>query len=92
MANGIIVPSQVSWRGVINLGGVEARGEFKVFDFDSGGGWAFLFRKPLLHAFKARHNFKDDTVTITGDNSISTMLGNSIMRRYANESLENCCI
>jgi hypothetical protein len=86
MANGIIVPLQASWRGIINLGGVKARGEFEVFD--SGGGWAFLFGKPLLCAFKATHNFKDDTVTITG-NGASMMLGNGIMRRYANEISEN---
>jgi hypothetical protein len=87
MANGIIVPSQASWRGIINLGGVEARGEFEVFD--SRGSWAFLFRKPLLHAFKARHNFEDDMVTITGNNGMSTTLGNGIMGRYAGESPES---
>jgi hypothetical protein len=69
------------------LGGVEARGEFEVFD--SGGGWAFLFRKPLLRAFEARHNFEDDTVTVTGDNGASTTLGNGIMKRYAGESPES---
>ena len=87
MVNGIIVPSQASWRGIINLGCVEARGEFEVFD--SGGGWAFLFGKPLLRTFKARHNFENDTVTITGDNGASTTLGNGIMRKYASESPEN---
>ena len=69
------------------MGGVKAQGEFKVFD--SGGGWAFLFRKPLLCTFKARHNFEDNMVTITGNNSALTMLRNGIMRRYASESLEN---
>jgi len=36
--------------------------EFKIFS--SGGGWKFLFGKPLLHLFKALHNFDTDTVTI----------------------------
>ena len=87
MANGVIVTSQASWRGIINLGGVEARGEFEVFD--SGGGWAFLFRKPSLCAFKARHNFEDDTVTVTGNNGALTTLGNGIMKRYAGKSPES---
>ena len=84
MANGVIVPSRASWRGIINLGGVEAQGEFEVFD--SGGGWVFLFRKPLLCAFKARHNFEDNMVTVMGDNGASTTLGNGITKRYAGES------
>ena len=87
MANGVIVPSQASWKGVINLGGVEAQGEFEVFD--SGGGWAFLFGKPLLCAFKARHNFEDDTVTVMGDNSALTTLGNGMMKRYTGKSPES---
>jgi len=62
MANGVIVPSQVVWKGVLELGGLQAEGEFEVFD--SGGGWEFLFRKPLLHRFKALHDFGTDTVTI----------------------------
>jgi len=87
MANGVIVPSQARWRGIINLGGVEAQGEFEVFD--SGGGWAFLFGKPLLRAFKARYNFEDDTVTVTGNNGAPTTLGNGIMKRYVGESPES---
>jgi len=83
MANGIIVPSQARWTGVINLGGVEARGAFEVFD--SGSGWAFLFGKPLLRAFKARHNFEDDTVSVTGNDGVSTTLENGIMKKYASE-------
>jgi len=83
MANGVIVPSQARWKGVINLGGVEAEGAFEVFD--SGGGWAFLFGKPLLRAFKAKHSFENDTVTVTGNDGASTTLGNGIMKRYANE-------
>ena len=40
---------------------MRAEGEFKIF---SGGGWEFLFGKPLLHHFKALHNFNTDTVVI----------------------------
>jgi len=62
VANGVIVPSQAVWSGVMELGGLRAEGEFEVFD--SGGGWEFLFGKLLLHRFKALHNFDTDTVTI----------------------------
>jgi hypothetical protein len=86
MANGTIVPSQATWRGTIDLGGVEAKGGFEVFD--SGGSWAFLFRKPLLCVFKARHNFEEDTVTITDANGMSTTLENGLATIHANEDLE----
>jgi len=62
MANGSIVHSQVVWKGILELGGIRADGEFKVFD--SRGSWDFLFGKPLLHHFKALHDFDTDTVTI----------------------------
>jgi len=62
VANGVIVPSQAIWSGVLELGGLQAEGEFEVFD--SGRGWEFLFGKPLLHRFKALHDFNTDTVTI----------------------------
>ena len=83
MANGVIVPSQATWIGVIDLGGAEVEGVFEVFD--SGGGWAFLFGKPLLRTFKAKHNFEDDTVTITGANNVSTTLENSLVTIRADE-------
>jgi len=44
------------------LGGLQAEGEFEVFD--SSGGWEFLFGKLLLHCFKAVHDFNADTVTV----------------------------
>jgi len=87
MANGVIVPSQATWRGVIDLGGAEAEGEFEVFD--SGGGWAFLFGKPLLCVFKARHYFEDDTVAITGANNVSTTLENGLATIRADEDSED---
>ena len=62
MANGVILPSQGVWKGRLQLGGLKAEGEFEVFD--SGGGWEFLFGKPLLRCFKAVHDFNSHTVTI----------------------------
>ena len=62
MANGSIVHSQAVWNGVLELGGIRAKAEFEVFD--SGGSWEFLFGKPLLHRFRALHDFDKDTVTV----------------------------
>jgi len=62
MANGIIVPLQGVWKGVLELGGLRSVGEFEVFE--SGGSWEFLFGKPLLRCFKVLHDFSMDMVTI----------------------------
>ncbi|KAK7457885.1 hypothetical protein VKT23_010229 [Stygiomarasmius scandens] len=59
MANGTVVPSVAVWKGVVNLGGVTARGEFEVFSSD--GKWDFLFGKPLLKCFHAYHGYDKDT-------------------------------
>lgn len=50
MANSTLVPLKATWRGEVMIAGIKTQGEFEVFD--SGGGWEFLFRKPMLHAFK----------------------------------------
>jgi len=71
MANGAIVPSEATWSGTIHVEGVETTGMFEVFD--SGGGWSFLFGKPLLRAFKAKHNYETDEVTITDSNTTATL-------------------
>ena len=71
MANGVIVPSEATWTGTIHVEGVEATGTFEVFD--SGGGWSFLFGKPLLQAFKAKHDYETDEVTITNGKTTSTL-------------------
>jgi len=47
---------------MLQLGGLKSEGEFEVFD--SGGGWEFLWGKPLLRHFKTIHNIDMDTVTI----------------------------
>ena len=57
-----MVPSQVVWKGVMQLGGIEVEGSFEVFN--SGGNCAFLLGKPLLHQFNAKQDFSLDTVTI----------------------------
>jgi len=62
MVNGTIVQSEAVWNGVLELGGIQEEAEFKIFD--SRGSWEFLFRKPLLHHFRALHDFTTDTVTI----------------------------
>jgi len=71
MANGAIVPSEATWSGTIHVEGVETTGTFEVFD--SGGGWSFLFGKPLLCAFKAKHDYETDKVTITDSNTTATL-------------------
>ena len=78
VANGVIVPSQAVWNGTLELGGIRAEAEFEIFD--SGGGWKFLFGKPLLHRFKAIHDFNADTVTIQSARE-SIVLHNSIEKK-----------
>ena len=62
MADGTLIEPMAVWEGRIEIAGVIVHRAFEVFD--SGGNWDFLFRKPLLKAFKAVHNYTSDTVTI----------------------------
>jgi hypothetical protein len=62
MANGVIVPSDGAWTGSITVKGVRREGTFEIFD--SGGGWEFLFGKPLQAAFGAIHDYRRDIVDI----------------------------
>ena len=62
MANGVLVPSQAVWKGVMQLGGIEVKGSFEVFN--SRGNWVFLLGKPLLCQLNAEQDFSSDTVTI----------------------------
>ncbi|KIK41123.1 hypothetical protein CY34DRAFT_50702, partial [Suillus luteus UH-Slu-Lm8-n1] len=71
MANGTVVPSQAMWKGDITIGGIQARGEFEVFD--SGNGWNFLFGKPMLRAFRAIHNYETDQVQVSGAGGTKTL-------------------
>ncbi|KAG1734563.1 hypothetical protein EDD22DRAFT_787862, partial [Suillus occidentalis] len=62
MANGNIIDAEAKWSGTIEINGIQADGNFEVFD--SGGGWAFLFGKPLLQSFQANHDYKVNSITI----------------------------
>jgi hypothetical protein len=71
MANRIVVPSEAVWKGTMVLGGIKFMGEFEVFD--SKGGWAFLFGKPLMCAARATHNFETDVVSICSEMGMITL-------------------
>ena len=64
MANGSIVKSEAKWKGKIEVGGISMQGTFEVFN--GGGSWDFLFRKMLLHEFKAIHNYATDEIELKG--------------------------
>ncbi|KAG1723796.1 hypothetical protein EDB19DRAFT_1834464 [Suillus lakei] len=87
MANGTLVPSKATWRGEVTIAGVRTQGEFEVFD--SGGGWRFLFGKPMLHTFKAIHEYETDTVQISG-NGVSTTIHNQNQALLQNETKAQC--
>ncbi|KAF9073681.1 hypothetical protein BDP27DRAFT_1317974 [Rhodocollybia butyracea] len=62
MANGVVIPARVQWRGRILLQGEEVEGVLQVFN--SGGGWDMLLGKPLLKVFGVIHDFTDDSVVV----------------------------
>jgi hypothetical protein len=64
MANSTIIKLEAVWKGEVIIGGIRAEGEFEVLQ--SRGGWKFLFRKPMLHAFKAVHDYEVDEVQVLG--------------------------
>ena len=64
MENGFVITSKAHWTGYVGLGSACAKIAFKVFN--SRGNWAFLFGKPALEAFKAIHDYGNDTVTLMG--------------------------
>ena len=78
MANGTIILLEATWTGTIHIEGIEATGTFEVFN--SGSGWSFLFGKPLLRAFRAKHDYDTDEVTIR-DNNNTVMLHNNFARQ-----------
>ncbi|KAG2053254.1 hypothetical protein BDR06DRAFT_830568, partial [Suillus hirtellus] len=71
MANGAVVQSEAVWKGEVIIGGIKAQGEFEVLQ--SGGGWKFLFGKPLLHAFKAVHDYEVDEIRVLGTGGTRTL-------------------
>ena len=64
VANGVIVGSEATWKGKVEVNGVSTDVIFEVFD--SGGKWDFLFGKTLLETFKAVHNYESDEITLRG--------------------------
>ncbi|KAG2752854.1 hypothetical protein P692DRAFT_20723185, partial [Suillus brevipes Sb2] len=86
MANGNIVNADAKWSGTIEINGIRAKGDFEVFN--SGGGWAFLFGKPLLQSFKAEHDYKSDSIKIAND-SQSTTICNQVAHLRALQRAEH---
>lgn len=62
MANGVKVPSQGVWKGMVDVGGIKKQGQFEVFP--SGGAWSMLFGKPLLEEFEMQHDYKTDELIL----------------------------
>ncbi|KIM58951.1 hypothetical protein SCLCIDRAFT_83705, partial [Scleroderma citrinum Foug A] len=62
MADRTVTPAEAEWAGDIQIAGIKIHGSFLVFN--RSGSWAFLFGKPLLTAFKAVHDYRDDTIII----------------------------
>jgi len=76
MVNGIVIQSQAVWKGMLELKGIHIEGEFKVFN--SGGGWKFLFGKPLLRHFQAVHDFNTDMVSIRSEGQTAILHSNNV--------------
>jgi len=72
MANGVLIPSNGSWSGVVVIGDVQTTGTFEIFA--SGGAWNVLFGKPMLQAFNAVHEYTTDTITLHSSGSESTLV------------------
>ncbi|THH13172.1 hypothetical protein EW146_g7017 [Bondarzewia mesenterica] len=81
MADGTVIKSEARWQGTIQLGSVRAKGEFEVFN--SGGGWSFLFGKPLLITFNAIHNYTEDTVRVANATNSETLTNQLHLVHYA---------
>jgi len=79
MANGTVMASDAHWTGYASLEDSHAKIAFEVFD--SGGNWAFLFGKPALEAFKAVHDYGNDTITIPGIKGC-TVIKNEALHPY----------
>jgi hypothetical protein len=79
MVNGALVQSQAMWTGTIDLNSVRVQGTLEVFE--SGGGWSFLFGKPMLKAFRANHNYEKDKIQVR-NNEKTAELENQIDSPY----------
>jgi hypothetical protein len=72
MANGVLIPSNGSWSGMVMVDNVQTNGTFEIFA--SRGAWNILFGKPMLQAFGAVHEYTTDTITLHPNNSESTAI------------------
>lgn len=81
VANGTIMESEATWKGVVKVNGVSAEVAFEVFD--SGGKWDFLFGKTLLETFKAIHNYESNKIIIhrTGGKTTLHNQGHTIAKQ-----------
>ncbi|KAH9850167.1 hypothetical protein C2E23DRAFT_735626, partial [Lenzites betulinus] len=64
MANGVLVQSQGQWTGEFDFEGVSVQSAFEIFP--SGGAWSFLIGKPLLEALRAKHDYDEDIISVSG--------------------------
>jgi hypothetical protein len=62
MADGRLVPSLGTWKGLVTVKGVGQQGTFEVLN--SNGAWALLFGKPLLETFNAIHDYSKDVISL----------------------------
>ncbi|PSR72521.1 hypothetical protein PHLCEN_2v11621 [Hermanssonia centrifuga] len=85
MANGTIIPSEGRWQGTIEWGEIRVQGVFEIFP--SGGNWSFLFGKPLLHAFRAIHDYDDDSITLRDCTGRRSRMKNQVERAINNATL-----
>lgn len=76
MADGNVTPSIAKWTGTICLNGVTKEGSFEVFN--SGGGWNFLFGKPLLRQFRIIHDYDTDTIVVQGHGAPTTLRNHNL--------------
>jgi hypothetical protein len=72
MANGVLIPSNGSWLGVVAIGDVWTKGTFEIFA--SGGAWNVLFGKPMLQAFNAVHEYTTNSITLHSSDSELTIV------------------
>ena len=71
MADGRLVPSLGTWKGLVTVGGVSRQGIFEVLN--SNGAWALLFGKPLLEAFSAVHDYSTDVINLPNEGAWVTL-------------------
>ena len=71
MADGRLVPSLGVWKGQVTVKGISQNGVFQVLN--SNGAWALLFGKPMLEAYKAVHDYSNDTINLPKGKELVTL-------------------